>query len=173
VIGLDVTPEMIKLARHNARKVRATNVDFRYGEMEDIPLPDESVDVVISNCVINLSTDKDAVFSEVYRVLRPGGRISISDSVVTRGDLPQLVRDDMSAWVGCVAGAIPEQDYLSKLRAVGFSDVEIVYRDDEAEPGACSTCGGQDTETRVSQTTSDEILDYAVDSVRVKARKPA
>jgi SAM-dependent methyltransferase len=158
VIGLDMTPEMIKLARDNAKKAGATNVDFRYGEMEDIPLPDESVDVVISNCVINLSTDKDAVFGEVYRVLRPGGRISVSDSVVTHGELPKSVRDDMRAWVGCVAGAIPERDYLSKLRAVGFSDAEIVYRDDKTEPGA--GCGGE------SQA------DYAVDNVRIKARKP-
>ena len=175
VIGLDMTPEMIKLARGNAKKAGATNVDFRYGEMEDIPLPDESVDVVISNCVINLSTDKDAVFGEVYRVLRPGGRISVSDSVVTRGDLPQSVRDDMSAWVGCVAGAIPEKDYLSKLRAVGFSDVEVVYRDCKSEPGACCACEGQGIDTSVTQTDSEvpaEISDYAVDSIRIKARKP-
>jgi arsenite methyltransferase len=158
VIGLDMTPEMVDLARSNAKRAGATNADFRYGEMEDIPLPDESVDVVISNCVINLSTDKDAVFGEVFRVLRPGGRISVADSVVTRGELPQSLRDDMSAWVGCVAGAIPEQDYLSKLRAVGFSDVEIVYRDGRAEAG----CGD-----------SAEMPDYAVDSVRIKARKPA
>jgi arsenite methyltransferase len=176
VIGLDVTPEMVNLARRNAKKAGATNVDFRYGAMEDIPLPDESVDVVISNCVINLSTDKDAVFGEIYRVLRPGGRISVADSVVTRGDIPQSVRDDLSKWVGCVAGAIPERDYLDKLRAVGFSDAEIVYRDDKTEPGACGACGGQDAETCVSQTASDapaEISDYAVDSVRIKARKPA
>jgi SAM-dependent methyltransferase len=126
--------------------------------MEAIPLPDGSVDVVISNCVINLSTDKDAVFGEVFRVLRPGGRISVSDSVVTRGDLPQSIRDDMGAWVGCVAGAIPEQDYLSKLRAVGFGDVEVVYRDDRTE-----TCCSD----------SAEMPDYSVDSVRIKARKPA
>jgi arsenite methyltransferase len=148
---------MIKLARANAKKVEATNVDFRYGEMEDIPLPDASVDVIISNCVINLSPDKDAVFAEIYRVLRPGGRISVSDSVITRGDIPQSVRDDMNAWAGCIAGAIPERDYLDKLRAVGFSDVEIVYRDDEAETG----CGGP-----------ARVPDYAVDSVRIKARKP-
>lgn len=176
VIGLDMTPEMVNLARRNAKKVRAVNVDFRYGAMEDIPLPDESVDVVISNCVINLSTDKDAVFGEVYRVLWPGGRISVADSVVTHGDIPESVSDDLSAWVGCVAGAIPEQDYLHGLRAVGFSDVEIVYRDDKAETVVCGVCGAQAATIRISQIADDapaEISDYAVDSVRIKARKPA
>jgi SAM-dependent methyltransferase len=176
VIGLDVTPEMINLARRNAKKAGATNVDFRYGAMEDIPLPDESVDVVISNCVINLSTDKDAVFGEIYRVLRPGGRISVSDSVVTQGEIPESVRDDMNQWVGCVAGAIPERDYLDKLRAVGFDDVEIVYRDDKAELGACGACGDQATETSATQVDSEvpaNVSGYEVDSVRIKARKPA
>ena len=151
-IGLDMTPEMIKLARSNAKKVEATNVDFRYGEMEDIPLPDASVDVVISNRVINLSPDKDAVFSEIYRVLRPGGRISVSDSVITRGHIPQPVREDMSEWAGCVAGAISEQDYVSKLGAAGFGGVEIIKRDGSAEPA--------------------ESAEYTVESVRIKARKP-
>ena len=158
-IGLDMTPEMIKLARSNAKKVEATNVDFRYGEMEDIPLSDASVDVVVSNCVINLSPDKDAVFAEIYRVLRPGGRISVSDSVITHGDVPQSVRDDMREWAGCIAGALPEQDYVSKLQAAGFSDVEIIYQDG-AEEAAC--CGGPDGK-----------VEYAVESARIKARKPA
>jgi arsenite methyltransferase len=161
-IGLDMTPEMIKLARSNAKKVEATNVDFRYGEMEDIPLPDASVDVVVSNCVINLSPDKDAVFAEVYRVLRPGGRISISDSVVVRGDIPQSVRDDMREWAGRVAGALPEQGYVNKLQAVGFGDVEIIHRDDAVEEAACCS----------SQAPDAEPAAYAVESVRIKARKP-
>jgi SAM-dependent methyltransferase len=128
VIGLDMTPDMIKLARRNAKKVGATNVEFRYGEMEDIPLPDESVDVIISNCVINLSPDKDTVFGEAYRVLRPGGRLSVSDIVVD-GDLPQSIRSRLDAWASCIAGALDESVYLGKIRAAGFEEVEVVSRD--------------------------------------------
>lgn len=128
VIGLDMTPDMIKLARRNAKKVGATNVDFRFGEMEDMPLPDESVDAIISNCVINLSPDKDAVFREAYRVLRPGGRLSVSDIVVD-GELPQAIRERLDAWAGCLAGALDETDYLDKIRTAGFAEVEVLSRD--------------------------------------------
>jgi SAM-dependent methyltransferase len=128
VIGLDMTPDMIRLARRNAKKIGATNVDFRFGEMEDMPLHDASVDVVISNCVINLSPDKDAVFRETYRVLRPGGRLSVSDIVVD-GNLPQAIRNNLDAWAGCVAGALDEADYLARIRAVGFERVEVLSRD--------------------------------------------
>jgi len=127
VIGLDMTPEMINLARQNAKKVGATNVEFRCGEMEDMPLPDESVDVIISNCVINLSPDKDKVFSEAYRVLRPGGRLAISD-IVTYGSLPEVVRSSLEAWAGCVAGALDETAYLDKMRQAGFTEVEVTAR---------------------------------------------
>jgi SAM-dependent methyltransferase len=123
-----MTPDMIKLARRNAKKVGATNVEFRYGEMEDIPLPDESVDVIISNCVINLSPDKDTVFGEAYRVLRPGGRLSVSDIVVD-GDLPQSIRSRLDAWASCITGALDESVYLGKIRAAGFEEVEVVSRD--------------------------------------------
>ena len=128
VIGLDMTTDMIKLARRNAKKVGATNVEFRYGEMEEIPLPDESVDVIISNCVINLSPDKDAVFGEAFRVLRPGGRMMVSDMVVN-GELSPAIRSQLDAWAGCVAGALKESDYVNKIRAAGFGEVEILSRD--------------------------------------------
>lgn len=127
VIGLDMTPEMVKLARRNAKKMGAENVDFRYGEMEEIPLPDESVDVILSNCVINLSPDKDAVFGEAYRVLRPGGRMSVSDIVID-GELPPPVRVHMDAWAGCIAGALDEKVYIEKIRSAGFDRVNINSR---------------------------------------------
>jgi arsenite methyltransferase len=127
VIGLDMTPEMVKLARQNAKKVGATNVEFHYGEMEDMPLPEQSVDVIISNCVINLSPDKDKVFSEAYRVLRPGGRLAVSD-IVTYGPLPEAVRSSAEAWAGCVAGALDEAIYLDKMRQAGFTQVEVTAR---------------------------------------------
>jgi ubiquinone/menaquinone biosynthesis C-methylase UbiE len=123
-----MTPDMVRLAQANAKKLGAANVEFRLGEIEDIPLPDESVDVVISNCVINLSPDKQAVFDEVYRVLRPGGRMSISDIVVD-GDLPPAIRTRLDAWAGCIAGALDERVYLDKIRAAGFVALEVLSRD--------------------------------------------
>ena len=128
VIGLDMTPDMIKLAQRNAKKIGAWNVEFRLGEMEDMPLPDHSVDVIISNCVINLSPDKDAVFAEAFRVLRPGGWMAISD-IVLYGELPQPVRDRLDLWASCVAGALQEPEYLAKMRAAGFEGVEVLSRD--------------------------------------------
>jgi len=162
---------MIRLARHNAKKVGATNVEFRYGEMEDIPLPDESVDVVISNCVVNLSPDKDAVFQEVYRVLRPGGRVTISD-IVLHGELPQAIRDSLDAWAGCVGGALEETDYLGRLRAAGFAEVEVLSRDHvrigaAAEWEDVRALLGKDVEL------SPENLDGKVVSLKFRARKPA
>jgi arsenite methyltransferase len=126
-IGVDMTPEMIDLARQNAKKIGATNVEFRLGEIEALPLADQSVDVILSNCVINLSPDKDAVFREAFRVLRPAGRVTISD-IVTHGPLPEAVRQSAEAWADCVAGALEEQEYLGKLRAAGFADVRVVER---------------------------------------------
>ena len=122
--GLDMTDEMLALARENQRQAGATNVEFLKGEMENIPLPENSVDVVISNCVINLSVDKSRVLREAYRVLRPGGRFAVSD-VVVRGEVPDEVRASMLLWVGCIAGALEENDYRGKLLAAGFTDVEI------------------------------------------------
>jgi SAM-dependent methyltransferase len=122
--GLDMTDDMLALARDNQRQAGATNVEFLKGEMENIPLPDNSVDVVISNCVINLSADKSRVLREAFRVLRPGGRFAVSD-VVTRGEVPNSVRQSMLLWVGCIAGALQESDYRAKLVAAGFVDVDL------------------------------------------------
>jgi arsenite methyltransferase len=122
--GLDMTDEMLALARENQRQAGVTNVEFMKGEIENIPLPDNSVDVVISNCVINLSADKERVLREAYRVLKPGGRFAVSD-VVVRGSVPDEVRNSMLLWVGCIAGALEETDYLSKLAKAGFDDASI------------------------------------------------
>src|SRR5580693_6548444 len=117
--GLDMTDEMLGLARENQRRAGAANVEFLKGEIENIPLPDNSVDVEISNCVINLSADKSRVLHETYRVLRPGGRFAVSD-VVVRGETPDSVRASMLLWVGCIAGALEENDYRAKLQSAGF-----------------------------------------------------
>jgi SAM-dependent methyltransferase len=122
--GLDMTDEMLALAKENQQKAGATNVEFLKGEIEAIPLPDASVDVVISNCVINLSADKDRVLRETFRVLRPGGRFAVSD-VVVRGEVPDDIRRSVELWVGCVAGALEESEYRHKLTAAGFESVAI------------------------------------------------
>jgi arsenite methyltransferase len=133
--GLDMTDEMLALARENQRKAGVENVEFLKGEIEAIPLPDNSVDVIVSNCVINLSGDKDAVLREAYRVLKPGGRFAVSD-VVTRGAVPEVLRRDMLLWVGCIAGALEEDDYRAKLVTAGFQAVTVeptrVYRLEDA-----------------------------------------
>jgi SAM-dependent methyltransferase len=133
--GLDMTDEMLALANENKRKAGAENVEFLKGEIENIPLPDNSVDVVISNCVINLSADKDRVLREAFRVLRPGGRFAVSD-VVTRGEIAPEIRKSVLLWVGCVAGAMDETEYRNKLQAAGFEQIEIeptrVYQVEDA-----------------------------------------
>jgi len=128
VIGLDMTETMLELARRNQIKMGLTNVEFRYGHIEQPPLPDASVDVIISNCVINLSADKDAVFREAYRVLKPGGRFAVSD-VVTRGDVPPEFRKALDLWAGCLSGALDEKDYITRLQNAGFIGVRIIGRD--------------------------------------------
>jgi arsenite methyltransferase len=122
--GLDMTDDMLALARENQRRAGAENVEFLKGEIENIPLPDNSVDVIISNCVINLSADKDQVLKEAFRVLKPGGRFAVSD-VVTRGAIPERIRRDMLLWAGCVAGALDESDYRAKLATSGFEAIGI------------------------------------------------
>jgi arsenite methyltransferase len=123
--GVDMTAEMLELARANQRRAGVPNAEFLEGRIEDVPLPDRSVDVVVSNCVINLSADKPAVFAEVFRVLRPGGRMAVADVIADRDPDPELLADD-AAWAGCIAGAVTRDRYRSELEAAGFGDVEIV-----------------------------------------------
>ena len=166
--GLDMTDEMLALARDNQRKAGATNVEFLKGTIEAIPLPDGSVDVVISNCVINLSADKGAVLREAFRVLKPGGRFAVSD-VVIRGHAPEALRRSMELWVGCVAGALEEEQYRSYLDAAGFESVDLeptrVYRADDAR--AFLAAGGFTDPATIAQ------VDGKVMSAFVRARKPA
>jgi len=133
--GLDMTDEMLALARDNQKKAGVQNVEFLKGEIENIPLPDDSVDVIISNCVINLSADKDRVLREAFRVLKPGGRFAVSD-VVTRGEVPEEIRRNVLLWVGCVAGALEEGEYRAKLAAAGFESIGIeptrIFRSEDA-----------------------------------------
>jgi arsenite methyltransferase len=133
--GLDMTDEMLTLARENQRKAGASNVEFLKGAIEAIPLPDDTVDVIISNCVINLSADKDRVLAEAYRVLKPGGRFAVSD-VVVRGEVPAAIRRSVELWIGCVAGALEESEYREKLAKAGFEEIDFeptrVYRADDA-----------------------------------------
>lgn len=167
VYGLDMTDEMLALARENQRKAGVTNVEFLAGAIEAIPLPDASVDVVISNCVINLSSDKDAVLREAFRVLKPGGRFAVSD-VVVRGEVPADIRRSMELWIGCIAGALQEGEYVAKLQAAGFTDVDLeawrVYRLDEAR--AFLTEGGLDVDRLAP------VIDGRFASAFVRARKP-
>ncbi len=166
--GLDMTDEMLTLARENQRKAGLENVEFLKGEIEHIPLPDNSVDVVISNCVINLSLDKDRVFAEAFRVLRPGGRFAVSD-VVVRGTVPPEIRRNMELWVGCVAGALEESDYRSKLARAGFEGIDIeptrIYDVEDARQFLSGH--GMDVDA-VAPLVKDKFM-----SAFVRARKPA
>jgi arsenite methyltransferase len=167
VYGVDMTDDMLALARENQRKAGATNVEFLKGTIEAIPLPDQSVDVIISNCVINLSVDKDAVLREAFRVLKPGGRFAVSD-VVIRGDVPTDVRRSLELWVGCVAGALRDDDYVSKLQAAGFVDAAVepwrVYQVDDAR--AFLAGAGVDADRIAPE------VDGKVASAFIRARKP-
>jgi arsenite methyltransferase len=166
--GLDMTDEMLALARENQRKAGATNVEFLKGEIEQIPLPANSVDVVISNCVINLSADKDRVLAEAFRVLRPGGRLAVSD-VVVRGEVPAEIRRSVELWIGCVAGALEEREYRDKLAAAGFEGIDLeptrVYRVEEARE--VLTGAGLDVDA-IAPQVADRFM-----SAFVRARKPA
>lgn len=165
--GLDMTEDMLTLARRNAAEAGVTNVEFLKGQIEHIPLPEASVDVIISNCVINLSGDKRQTLAEAFRVLKPGGRFAVSD-VVVRGDVPTAVRRSMELWVGCVAGALEEQEFRTLLESVGFTDVDIeptrFYRGEDARQFL--TEAGIDVDAHVDQ------IDGKVMAAFVRATKP-
>jgi SAM-dependent methyltransferase len=172
VIGVDMTPEMLDRARENARKSGAANVEFRLGEIESLPAADDSVDVIISNCVINLSTDKPRVFREAFRVLRPGGRMMVSDLVLQK-PLPEAIRRSVEAYVACIAGALVKDDYLGAIRAAGFADVSVVSEkafpaelvlEDTLAPGIIEKLG----------LPQEELMDHvsSVLSLAVQAIKP-
>jgi arsenite methyltransferase len=167
VYGLDMTDEMLELARVNQLNAGATNVEFLKGTIESIPLPNNSVDVIISNCVINLSSDKDAVLREAFRVLKPGGRFAVSD-VVVRGDVPAAVRQSLELWVGCIAGALTEAEYEQKLRAAGFGSIALeawrVYNIDDAR--SFLTSAGLDVEGLAGK------VDGSIASAFIRAQKP-
>jgi SAM-dependent methyltransferase len=166
--GLDMTDEMLSLAEENKRKAGVSNVEFLKGEIESIPLPANSVDVIISNCVINLSANKDRVLSEAFRVLKPGGRFAVSD-VVTRGEMLPEIRSSILLWVGCLAGALEENEYKQKLAAAGFADISVeptrVYRVDDAREFLSRE--GIDVEAIAPQ------IDGKFMSAFIRARKPA
>jgi SAM-dependent methyltransferase len=166
--GLDMTDEMLALARENQRKAGVANVEFLKGEIEQIPLPDSSVDVIISNCVINLSADKDRVLAEAFRVLKPGGRLAVSD-VVVRGEVPAEIRRSVELWIGCVAGALEEREYRDKLAKAGFEGIDVeptrVYRVEDARDFLARA--GLDVDA-IAPRVADRFM-----SAFIRARKPA
>jgi len=165
--GLDMTDEMLALARDNQRRAGVDNVEFLRGDIEDIPLPDGAVDVIISNCVINLAADKDRVFREAFRVLKPGGRLAVSD-IVARGPVPPAVRQSLPLWSGCVAGALEEREYRAQLTAAGFEAVDVeptrIYRAEDAHRLLAGA--GQDVDAIAAE------MDGRFMSAFVRARKP-
>jgi ubiquinone/menaquinone biosynthesis C-methylase UbiE len=169
VIGVDMTPEMIKKARASKARMKFKNVEFRQGFLEDLPVDDNSIDVTISNCVINLSPDKAKVFSEVFRVLKPGGKLAVSD-IVTDGPLPEAIKHSLSMWAGCVAGAVDAGDYVAMLGSAGFMDISITptYFDKEIVDEAVKEVGNKIDLKVISQ----DDLYKTVYSARITAKKP-
>ena len=170
VIGVDMTPEMLEKARASAARMGVTNVEFRQGFLEDLPVDDDSIDVVISNCVINLSPDKAKVFNEVFRVLKPDGKLAVSD-IVTDGPLPDAIKQSLSMWAGCVAGAVDAKDYIAMMESAGFTEVSITptFFDKETVDEAVKEVGDKIDLTDVSQ---DELY-KTVYSARITAKKQA
>ena len=169
VIGVDMTPEMIKKARASKARMKVKNVEFRQGFLEDLPVDDNSIDVTISNCVINLSPDKARVFNEVFRVLKPGGKLAVSD-IVTDGPLPDAIKQSLSMWAGCVAGAVDAKDYVAMMEAAGFAEISITptYFDKETVDEAVKEVGDQ---LDLKVIPQDELY-KTVYSARITARKP-
>jgi SAM-dependent methyltransferase len=168
VIGVDMTPEMLTRARASAARLNLVNVDFRQGLIEDLPVSASSVDVIISNCVINLSPDKSRVFAEAFRVLKPGGKLAVSD-IVTDGLLPETVKASLSAWAGCVAGAVDAKEYIGMMKAVGFTDISVkpVFFDRQIVDSALD-----EMKLDVNEYPRDAVY-KAVYSAKITAYKPA
>ena len=169
VIGVDMTPEMIERARSNAQRMNIQNVEFRQGYLEELPVESSSVDVIISNCVINLSPDKSKVFGEAFRVLKPGGKLAVSD-IVTDGPLPDAIKQSLSAWAGCVAGAVDAKEYVSMMEAVGFTDITInpVFFNKETIDAAIHDLG----DAMELKTISRDDVYKSVYSAKISAKKP-
>jgi len=170
VIGVDMTPEMLERARGSAKRLKLSNVEFRQGYIEELPVESNTVDVIISNCVINLSPDKSKVFAETFRVLKPGGKLAVSD-IVTEGEIPDAIRKSLSAWAGCVAGAVEVSEYTNMMKSVGFADISItpVFFDKETVDAAIDDM--KDVEEL--KTVSRDDIYKAVYSAKITAYKPA
>ena len=169
VIGVDMTPEMIERARSSAQRLNIQNVEFRQGYLEDLPVEGNTVDVIISNCVINLSPDKAKVFTEAFRVLKPGGKLAVSD-IVTDGPLPDAIKKSLSAWAGCVAGAVEAHEYLAMMKSVGFTDISVVpvFFDKQTVDAAIA-----DMDDVIElKTVSRDYVYKAVYSAKITAYKP-
>src|SRR5688572_26537275 len=169
VIGVDMTPEMIDRARSSAKRLNIQNVEFRQGYLEDLPVESNTVDVIISNCVINLAPDKSKVFAEAFRVLKPSGKLAVSD-IVTDGPLPEPIKQSLSAWAGCVAGAVEAKDYIGMMEAVGFTDISVtpVFFDKTTVDSALDDM----KDTIELQTIAREDVYKAVFSAKITAYKP-
>jgi arsenite methyltransferase len=170
VIGVDMTPEMIERAQSSARRLNLSNVEFRQGYLEELPVESSTVDVIISNCVINLSPDKARVFAEAFRVLKPGGKLAVSD-IVTDGPLPEAIKKSLSAWAGCVAGAVEAEEYTGMMKSVGFTDISIipVYFDQQTVDDAI---GDMKDIIELKTISRDEVY-KAVYSAKITAYKPS
>jgi len=169
VIGVDMTPEMVERARGSAKRLNLSNVEFRQGYLEELPVDSNSIDVIISNCVINLSPDKEKVFSEAFRVLNPGGKLAVSD-IVTEGELPDPIRKSLSAWAGCVAGAVDVNSYINMMEEVGFTNVSVtpVFFDKETVDSAIDDLG----DMAELKTISRDDVYKSVYSAKITAYKP-